>query len=262
MTPRPAAIDALAADPGASGLVVDFDGVLSPIVDDPETSAMPGSVAASLTQLAGQLRLLAVMSGRPAKFLQSRVRIDGVALIGTYGIEEIRDGKLHIDPRAEPWRTPVMAAGETLRDELASSPGVRVEMKSVSVAVHWRQAPDEQAAAAAVRHITARIAAETGLKLEPGKLVEELRPPVEIDKGTAIRKLLAPENLRAVAYAGDDIGDLPALHAVHEEHNGYALLVDHGPETKRELREVADQSFAGTAGFARWLAELADALSA
>jgi trehalose 6-phosphate phosphatase len=261
MSSRPAAIEALVKDPATSGLVLDFDGVLSPIVEDPTESRMPDRVGAVLTRLAGALGLLAVISGRPVDFLAQRVRVPGLQLLGSYGIERIRDGARWIDPHAEEWLGPVRNASRTLRDLLAGSPGVRVEEKPVSVAVHWRQAPDRDIAAEEVRRVTAQVAADTGLRIEPGKLVEEVRPPVDMDKGAAIRALLAESALKTAAYAGDDLGDIPALRAVRDA-GGYALVVDHGAETAAELLAIADQTFAGTEQFADWLAELADAMNA
>ena len=264
MDSRPTAIEAMAAEPATSGLILDFDGVLSPIVQVPAASAMPGPVRDVLARLASRLGLLAVISGRPAEFLADRVRVPGVPLLGSYGIEQIRDGERQIDPGARKWLGPVRDAARALGDQLAASPGIRVEEKSVSVAVHWRQAPDQAAAGDEVRRVTARIAAETGLRSEPGKLVEELRPPVEVDKGSAITALLAGAALRTAAYAGDDLGDIPALVAVRgmDGINGYALVVDHGSETDPQLLALADQTCAGTEGFAAWLAELADAIGA
>jgi trehalose 6-phosphate phosphatase len=259
MSSRPTAIVALARDPATAGLILDFDGVLSPIVEDPTTSAMPEPVRAILVRLAGRLGLLAVMSGRSVDFLADRVRVPGVPLLGSYGIEQIRDGKREIDPDAKKWLGPVREAARALGVLLAGSRGIRVEEKSVSVAVHWRQACDQAVAADEVRSVTARIAAETGLRLEPGKLVEELRPPIDVDKGSAIVALLAGETLTTVGYAGDDLGDIPALRAVREL-GGYALVVDHGSETDPQLLTLADQVYAGTEGFAAWLAELADAI--
>ena len=127
--------------------------------------------------------------------------------------------------------------------------------------MHWRQAPDHEAAANEVRRVAAQIAAETGLRLEPGKLVEELSPPIDVDKGSAIVALLAAEKPTTIAYAGDDLGDIPALRAVREA-GGYALVVDHGPETDPRVLELADQTYSGTDNFAAWLAELADAIGA
>jgi trehalose 6-phosphate phosphatase len=261
MSSRPTAIEALADDPARSGLVLDFDGVLSPIIEDATLSAMPERVAATLARLAPVLGLLAVLSGRPVEFLAGRVRVSGVRLLGSYGIEQISDGVRRIDPEAEQWLGPVREASRALHDTLASSPGIRIEDKSVSVAVHWRQAPDRAAAADEVRRVTARLADETGLRLEPGKLVEELRPPVEVDKGSAVSALIASQKPAAVAYAGDDLGDIPALLAVRAA-GGYAIVVDHGSETDPRLRELADQTCDGTDGFAAWLAALADTIGA
>lgn len=260
MGSRPTAIEALAADPARSALVLDFDGVLSPIVEDPTASALPEKAAAALTRLAGSLGLVAVISGRPVSFLEDRIRVRGMPLLGSYGIERSADGTRQLAPAARQWLSRVGDASRELRGLLADSPGVRVEEKSVSVAVHWRQAPDRDAAAERVHDVTARIAAETGLRLEPGKLVEELRPPIDVDKGSAISALLsAGKNLTALAYAGDDLGDIPALRAVRDA-GGYALVVDHGPETDPRLRALADETYNGTEAFAAWLASLADAI--
>jgi trehalose 6-phosphate phosphatase len=253
---RGTALAALAADPGRSGLVLDFDGVLAPIVADPASSAMPDRVATSLARLAGGLGLVAVISGRPVAFLEERVKAPGVPLLGSYGIEQSFDGAREIAPEAGQWLGPVREAGRLLTERLAGAPGVRVEEKPVSVAAHWRQAPDRAAAAEQVRTAAAAVSEQTGLRLEPGKLVEELRPPIDVNKGTAIAALLAAHpDLTAFAYAGDDLGDIPALRAARAA-GGFALVIDHGAETDERLRELADETFDGTEGFAGWLADL------
>ena len=123
MSSRPDALAALAADPVASGLILDFDGVLAPIVADPATSALPDGAAASLARLAGPLGMLAVLSGRPAAFLADRVRVPGVLLLGSYGLERIQDGERHLDPAAEHWLEPVREASRELDDLLGGSAG-------------------------------------------------------------------------------------------------------------------------------------------
>lgn len=262
MNTRPTAMGAIAADPATAGLVLDFDGVLSPIVEDPTASVMPDGVASTLSRLARRLGLVAVISGRPLEFLAERVRNPGIPLLGSYGIEQIRaDGRRWMDPHAEEWLETVREASRTLAERLAASPGIRIERKPVSVAVHWRQAPDHDVAADLVRRVAREVAADTGLRLEPGKLVEELRPPIDVDKGSAVVALLAAEKPKTIAYAGDDLGDIPALEAVRAA-GGYALVVDNGPETDARLLELADQTYAGTEAFAGWLAELADVIGA
>jgi trehalose 6-phosphate phosphatase len=177
-------------------------------------------------------------------------------------MERSTDGVRQIDPEAERWLGQIARAGLTLREELAGSAGIRVEEKSVSVAVHWRQAPDHAAAAEQVRRVTTRVADKLGLRLEPGKLVEELRPPIDVDKGSAISALLAAHgDVSVFAYAGDDLGDIPALRAARNA-GGYALVIDHGPETDPRLPELADETFTGTEAFADWLGKLADTVDA
>ena len=261
MSPRPPAIEALAARPAMAALVLDFDGVLAPIVDEPDAAAMPPPVAQSVARLAAALGLLAVISGRPAEFLADRVRAPGARLLGSYGIEQIRDGTWELAPAARAWLGAVDDARSSLTYLAGRWPGVRIEVKPASVAVHWRQAIDREAAAAAVREAGAKVAAQTGLRAEPGKLVEELRPPIDVDKGSAVAALIAAEQPGAVAYAGDDLGDIPALRAVRQA-GGYALVVDHGTETDQRLLDLADEVFAGTDGFADWLAELAGRVAA
>ena len=261
MSSRPTPMEALAGNAATSGLVLDFDGVLSPIIEDPAASRLPDGVAASLGRLARTLGLLAVISGRPVEFLADRISIPGVYLLGSYGMEQIRDGVRRVDPGAKKWLGPVREASRALRDLLGASPGVVVEEKPVSVTVHWRQAPDQAAAARDVHRATARIAGETGLRLASGKLAEELLPPIDVDKGSALVTLLASKDLTTVAYAGDDVGDIPALRAVREA-GGYALVVDHGDETDPLLLKLADQTYAGPDRFAAWLADLASATGA
>ncbi len=261
MTPRPTAIDALAAVPAAAALVLDFDGVLAPIVDDPEASAMPEGSAASLAQLARILGTVAVISGRPAGFLAERVAVPGVRLLGSYGMEQVTDGQQVLAPEVQPWLLAVEEARTLLAVTLGGQQGIRIEVKPASVAVHWRQAPDRVAAGDLVRAVADRVADRTHLLAAPGKLVEELRPPVDIDKGSAVAGLIGAARPAVVAYAGDDLGDIPALRVMHET-GGYALVIDHGAETDPGLLAVADEVYQGTQAFADWLAALADAAEA
>jgi trehalose 6-phosphate phosphatase len=253
---RDALIDAMVRDADRAILVSDFDGVLSPIVSDPETSRMLDGVAQILERIARRLRLVAVISGRPLAFLIERASIPGVRLIGSYGVEEFAGGERRVHAGVGEWVDRVESARTFLRRHFADHPGIVVEDKAVSVAVHWRRSPDRVAAERAVQEVVAELAASTGLRRESGKLVEELRPPLDVDKGTAIADLVDDPRPAVVAYAGDDVGDLPAFRVVLAA-GGFALLVDHGEETDPRLRAMATVSFDGAEGFAEWLRDLA-----
>ena len=238
-------------------LVLDFDGTLAPIVDDPATSEMPDDTRALLRRLGSRLGRLAIVSGRPAQFLAERVRVDGAALIGLYGLERVIDGEVVPDPRIEPYVEALGSARERLSETVSRWPGAELEDKGRALAVHWRRAEDHEGAARALPAAAREIAGD--LAVEDGKMVIELRPPVTADKGTTVAELA--EGFAALAYAGDDLGDLPAFAEV-SARGGLAVAVDHGRETDARVRDRAGLVVDGTEGLAAWLASVRDAVGA
>ena len=246
------ALAALARDPGTAALVLDFDGVLVPIVDDPAGSRLDDAVRADLARLAGRLGLVAVVSGRRLGFLVDQVRIDGVRLLGSYGLEERVDGRNTVLGHVGPWLAALDDARAELSARLADVAGVRIEVKSVSVAAHWRQAADRATARPSVERAVAAVAERTGLVAKPAKLALELLPPVGVDKGSTVRRLLEESEARAAVFVGDDLGDVPALDAVRES-GGHAVVVLHGEETPTELLRHATETVDGSHGMRQWL---------
>lgn len=237
---------------------MDFDGVLAPIVDDPGASRPLDGAVEVLAELAERLTLVALVSGRPAAFLADRAPAPGVHLFGAYGVEHWVDGAVQVLPAVERWRPVVQGARDRLTEALGDVPGIHLEDKGLAVAVHWRRAHDPAAAERLATAAVADVCADTGLHREPGKMVAELRPPVEEDKGTALRRLVADHRLDVVAYAGDDRGDLPAFAAVIEL-GGHPLVV-HGPDVAPEVAAIAGTAFDGPVDVLAWLRELARAL--
>lgn len=252
-------LTAFAGDPARSGLILDFDGTLAAIVDDPATSAMGEGTADTLASLARRLGAVAIVSGRPAAFLGDRARVPGVRLLGLYGTEEWRDGAPVARPGAAEWVPALDEARDRLALGLAGHRGVVLEDKGLAVALHWRNAEDREAAAAFVAGLVDEVAADTGLAQEPGKFVAELRPPLHCDKGSAVDSLVAELGLTFVAYVGDDLGDLPALRAASAA-GGVAVVVDHGRETPAPVRDTADVVLHGVGAVGEWLQALDAAL--
>ncbi|OYD69857.1 trehalose-phosphatase [Rhodococcus sp. OK302] len=252
----------LTSDPARSGLVMDFDGVLAPIVDDPSASALLPGAADVLGSLSRHLGLVGLLSGRPVSFLRDRVSLESVVLMGSYGVETWTDSGPVVLPAVAEWKPTVVEAEAELRRVFAASatPGIHVEGKGLAVAVHWRQAGDRVAAQQLVERATIDIAGRTGLRREPGKLVEELRAPVDEDKGTGLLRSIATAGVDAVAYAGDDRGDLPAFAAVRGV-GGDALVVG-GADCAPEVAAVDGVMFGGPEEFLVWMKELASVLAA
>jgi trehalose 6-phosphate phosphatase len=146
-----------------------------------------------------------------------------------------------------------------LAAELEGHDGLWVEDKGRTVAVHWRRARDPAAAALLADVAVTGIAESTGLHVEPGKMVAELCPPTDWDKGTAVAAVATEADLRTVVYVGDDRGDMPAFDAV-KARDGVAIGVDQGDETPAPVRDGTDLLLPGASGVRRWLEDLAAAL--
>ena len=250
----------LVADPSKTAVITDFDGTLAPIVVDPAAARVLDGVPHLLARLALSYAVVAVVSGRPVSFLAGQLGRPvgttgaGVRLVGLYGLEEAgTDGSVHLAEEARPWLRVVAEAADRLA---AGAPvGVLVEVKGAAVTVHWRRAPESEG------WVSARVADEVarcGLVAHPGRASIELRPPLEVDKGTVVRRLT--EGLPAACFLGDDLGDLPAYAALarRADEDGthtVAVAVDDA-ETAPEVRAVADLVVDGPEGalaVLRWL---------
>lgn len=234
---------------------MDFDGVLAPIVDDPATSALLPGTEETLDVISSHLGLVGLLSGRPVTFLRERIRSDAVVLMGSYGVETWTAAGVEVLPAVAAWEATVAEAERELRHGFAATDGIHVETKGFSVAVHWRRAQDREAARRLVEEATAGVAARTGLRREPGKLVEELRAPVDEDKGTGLIRAITAAGIDAVAYAGDDRGDLPAFAAARAR-GGDALVV-RGDDIAPEVVAVGGVMFDGPREFLVWMKDLA-----
>jgi trehalose 6-phosphate phosphatase len=207
----------LAAEAQTVAVCLDFDGTLAPIVDDPnEARPLPGTVEL-LGDLAARFAAVALLSGRPADYLAKHAPAPGLRYLGLYGLQEIRDGQVWVDPRLAAARPAVMAAQQDLRDCAAvHDSGAYLEDKQYAVAIHTRRLAEPARWTAAINEAARQVADRHGLELLLGKLVWELRPAVRSDKGVAVRRVIGDSNARSVMVAGDDLGDLPAFAAALE----------------------------------------------
>jgi trehalose 6-phosphate phosphatase len=235
-------LEILRRDPGGTGILLDFDGTLAPIVEDPAAAVPLPGVVGALVALQQRFGVVAVVSGRPVAYLQEH--LPGLrTLIGLYGLEAVRDGRLELHPGVAPWRPVIEEVVAAARAELPE--GVGVEDKGLSLTLHVRPRPDQ---AAVVERWAAATAARTGLHVRGARMSAELHPPVAADKGTVTTALL--EGLVAAAFVGDDVGDLPAFAALDAfaAHGRRAVrAVVTSAEVAPELLAVADLVLDGPA---------------
>jgi trehalose 6-phosphate phosphatase len=214
----------LARSPERSALVLDVDGTLAPIAPRPELAEIPDETRAELERLADRYLLVACVSGRAGEDARRLVGVDRIEIVGNHGLE--------LDPRAHELAADIAA----FRDAV----GLSVEDKTLSLTYHYRRAKDEDAARRELEQVADRAKA-AGLDARWGRKVLEIRPPVEADKGTAVRTLLERSGARLGLYAGDDTTDLDGFAGLRRaglEHSVcIAVASSEGPS---ELRESAD----------------------
>jgi trehalose 6-phosphate phosphatase len=257
------AIAPIRADPARSGVLLDIDGVLAPIVRHAEDAHVPEPTRVPLIAVARRYGLVACVSGRQAATARRIVSLGTITYVGNHGAELLRGGAtdVELDPEVARWAPRVREFAEQAWSPELQRLRVRAEDKDVIRAFHWRGAPDEDAAEAAVRRV-AEEAEAAGLVTHWGRKVLEVRPPVELNKGRGVRRLLDEVSLDAAMYVGDDRTDLDAFaglrSAVADGRLRSALCVGvRSDETPGGLEAAADLMVDGPRGVRTLLAALA-----
>jgi trehalose 6-phosphate phosphatase len=251
-----ATIDALAREPLRTAFLVDFDGSLAPIVAHPDDAVPLAGAVDVLAELVAVLGRVAIVSGRSVDFLARHLPVPGLALAGLYGMERLVGGERQVDATVVPYLPRIAAVADEAERRL---PGVLVERKAgLSVTLHWRTAPEREDE---IRAVAAELAARHGLHApQRGRRAVELRPPVALDKGTAVEQLV--DGYAVAAFAGDDLGDVPAFRALQNAREHASLIDAHciavaSDEMPAEIAELADVVVAGP----QELLDLMDALA-
>ncbi len=238
---------------------LDFDGTLAPIVPDPAAAVIHPDGPDTLLAVAGRVRAVAVVTGRPAAQVVSLGRLEEVAdrlpdgarleVLGQYGNERW-------DSRTRAFTTRNVPPGlAQLRAELPQlladqdAEGAFVEEKGLAVAVHTRRLPDAKEAFVRLEEALADAAERHGLALEPGRLVLEVRAP-GMHKGLALRTAVSDADAGGVLFVGDDLGDLQAFEAARDlrDQGLPALLVCSGSDEEEALAAISDVVVEGPTG--------------
>ena len=229
----------LAEDPTKVALFLDVDGVLAPIVPKPEDARVPDETREELRRLNERYALVACISGRAGADAQRIVDVPDLIYVGNHGLE--------LDGEAAGW-------GERLQGFLAEIAWPATENKQLTASLHYRGSQDERAARAALEDVKVR-AERQGFMARFGRKVLEVLPPLGVNKGTAVRQLLAERNLRRALCAGDDTTDLDGFRALDGLDVSVRVAVA-SHESPPELREAADLVVANPEEFVSLLRRL------
>ena len=243
---------------------LDYDGTLTPIVDRPEDAVISGSMRDAVRRLA-QRTTVCLVSGRDRSVVAGWMGIDGLVVAGGHGFDIGGDisGDIGELPHAVADFADLLATVlYRLRSEVQRAPGATVERKRFSVAVHYRlvDATHRPVVTAVVDELLADYPDQ--LKITPGKMVYEIQPKIDWDKGRAVQYLrhtLGVDGPEFVSlYLGDDITDEDAFKALKEPINGIGVIVADVSDPEVTDRATAADFVLGSIGeVQRFLSTLA-----
>ena len=241
------------------GLVLDFDGTISELAPTPEEARIFGESAEALKSLVRKVTLVSVVSGRSATDLSGKVGLESVVYVGHHGAEFLADGILRVVPEAAEYRGRIAAVLDGLR-KTADGPGIYWQNKGLSASVHFRLSPDPDRVQDSLALALGSVPSADELDVFWGKRVLELRAPIGVNKGHALRKLAIDHALDSAIFVGDDTTDIDALEGLRGLKEdaalwglGVAVVYDDSPDG---LCEAADYTLDGVAevgSFLSWV---------
>jgi trehalose 6-phosphate phosphatase len=229
-------------------------------VPDPDQAASNPEVVALLSELSHCLQRVVIISGRDTDFLVSRLPLPQALFIGNHGLEERDGGASRIVAEAQPYLARLWRAADAVEAlPLGRAPGIVIERKRATVSVHFRKTADPSAAGAALRPALEEIASREQLQLQPGRLVWELRPPIDLDKGAVLRRLAAAIQPAGIVYVGDDRTDADAFSALKRMTGVRTVAVGvRSREVPDDLFAACDLMVDGVPGVTQLLTQLVD----
>ena len=221
-------------------LFFDVDGTLAPIAPQPTLARVPDTTRRLLAALVAMPAVIVgLVSGRAAHDAFRLVGVEGVWTVGNHGAEIIApNGDITVDAEVSRYAETVARTAQTLEPLLSPIAGVVLENKTWTLSVHYRAA--DERVLPRLRGVVEDVAERYGLRVTEGKKVLEIRPPIRVDKGTAIERLVLDHgglaDSASVLFAGDDVTDEDAFRFLRQQHpHAVTICIGEGGDTAAEF---------------------------
>ncbi len=227
---------------------LDYDGTLTPIVDKPEDAVISDSMRDAVSGLAERCTVC-VVSGRDRPVVQELMGLDNLIVAGSHGFDiwSPEEGTIEHDAGSG-YEELLEETKARFKEEVGSIEGASIEPKKASVAVHYRLVSEEEQPQ--IKQTVDRILADhpEDLKMTPGKMVYEMQPKLDWDKGKAVLYLLETLGLDrddvVPIYLGDDHTDEHAFEALEDQ--GLGIFVGYPDDPEVGDRNTAADYFLNT----------------
>ena len=244
-------------------LFSDFDGTLSELNTDPRKAFIDPHCLSAIKRLRSKLPAIAIISGRMATDVRSRVGLDKITYIGNHGAEQIEDGVFSREPGKVDDSHLISDVLKYLQSRVNIS-GIFFEYKEISASIHYRCSINRKSAYKELSVALQEAPNIQNLDVFWGRDILEIRPRSGFHKGYALRKLVEKNKIESFVYVGDDTTDVDAFETLRTirdegEANGLSAAVESKGMNKK-LLETADIKIHGIVEmreFLSWLLSLA-----
>jgi len=240
-------------------VMLDIDGTLAPIAPTPDAAVVPPETRDAVRQLVEMSGVhVALVTGRSVADALRMIRVEGAWIVGNHGLElRTADGDVSTVDEARAYENAIATASSALAPLARSAPGALVENKRWTLSLHYRLVDDAEAPDL-IAHAR-DLARHLGLRVTEGKKIIELRPPIDVNKGTA--SVALAERLGAlgvngsILYAGDDQTDEDAFRLLRgrASHAVTARIMDAAADTRVPADTKAEFVFASPSELRRVL---------
>ena len=213
-------------------LFLDYDGTLTPIVETPDKAVISQNTKDLLNELSTSPRCrVAIISGRSLSDIKGLVGLKDIIYAGNHGLE-IEGPKIKFESQVSPrLKSIIRHIYEDMVSKLSKIKGVLIEDKGLTISVHYRlvEKKDIQEFLSIFTEVTDTYIVRDKVKINSGKKVYEIRPPVIWDKGKVVLWLLARQQFLVgedkifPIYIGDDVTDEDAFRVL--KNKGLTLFV-------------------------------------
>jgi trehalose 6-phosphate phosphatase len=200
---------------GPMALYTDIDGTISPIASTPDGAQLyPGAADALHSIRAAGVRVVAI-TGRAAEDAKRMVGLDDIDYAGNHGFEMLTTAGSIVSEEVIAGSLAVQTAMAEIVARASELPdGTLVEDKVFTGSVHYRLTPDPEKASLILRSVLSEIAARHGIALTGGRLIFELRPKLDINKGVFAANDIRLHHIKTAVFLGDDITDVDGFRAI------------------------------------------------
>ena len=232
-------------------LLLDFDGTISPIVDDPKDAFLNEDLKKILNELSRKPVNLGILTGRSIQDIKKRIRLKNILYSGDHGFE-IKGKEFSFQyPLPSDYKKVIQEILVQIRMQLLTIPSVILQQKKYSTSIHYRMVDSSNLNffKSKVKTILTPYIKSRRVKLFTGKKVYEIKPPVDWDKGKAIEKIAEELKSRFLlldhkpVYIGDDVTDEDAFRSVNKL-GGVSIRVGKTKKSKAKffLKNIQDVS--------------------